>query len=153
MTVATITVPRPGNLARQLTDYFLSRIDAIPVDPDPCEHIYIPDFFPADFYSEMLVHLPEDKYFRQMRHVDALRPDGTSTQLYLDLYPEQMWFLPKKQRVFWSTLAKAMKARDLQEGFKRKFEKQLENALRRKDRFDELQSVPDFDARFGGLPD
>ena len=33
--------------------------------------------------------------------------------------------LPKKQRVFWSTLAQAMKAKKLQEAFKRKFEKQL----------------------------
>ena len=86
---ATMT-QRSINLARELTDYFVGRIDTIPVDPDPCEHIYIPDFFPAELYSEMIAQTPDDKYFREMRHVDALRPDGTSTRLYLDMYPEQM---------------------------------------------------------------
>ncbi len=105
---------------------FIARIDASALETHPFDHVCLRDLFPAGFYRQLLASLPAVERFHELRHRDALRPDGSSTRLRLYLYPEQLRSLPTKVRECWLPVARLLSSRELQEVFKRKFRRALE---------------------------
>lgn len=105
---------------------FIASIDRAPLESQPCDHISLRDLFPPAFYRQLLDSVPPVKYFHELRHRDAIQPDGTSARLRLYLYPEQLWFLPAALRARWAPLAHLLMSKTLEDAFKRKFQSALE---------------------------
>lgn len=117
MAVPTIALNKPG---------FIAQIDRAALESQPFDHVCLRDLFPSDFYRQLLSSIPGREHFHELRHRDALRADGRSTRLRLYLYPEQLWLLPAAVRARWLPLARLLGSRELQEAFKRKFRRALE---------------------------
>jgi hypothetical protein len=105
---------------------FIASIDCAALETQPCDHISLRDLFPPAFYRQLLDSVPPVQHFHELRHRDAIQPDGRSARLRLYLYPEQLWFLPAALRARWSPLARLLMSKALEDAFKRKFQRALE---------------------------
>jgi hypothetical protein len=109
----------------------VARIDATPVERAPFAHVYVDEIFPPAYYATLLDRLPSTRRYRELRHRDAMRPDGRSTRRKLYLHPEHIMLLPRELRAFWGPLARQLRGRALQEALKRKFREDLERRFGR----------------------
>jgi hypothetical protein len=108
-----------------------ARVDATPLQTAPFDHIYMDRVFPPGYYARMLRMLPATDRYRELRHRDALQPDGRSARRKFYLFPEHVMLLPREQRAFWLALSRQLRSRALQEAFKRKFRGALERRFGR----------------------
>jgi len=92
----------------------------------PFDHIFMEHVLDPATYAALLEAMPDRRFYHELEHRDALRPDGRSTRLRMYLYPELLWRLPAKQRRSWLPVAKALCSQPLQDAFKRKFRTALE---------------------------
>lgn len=105
---------------------FIASIDRATLETQPCDHVSLRDLFPPAYYQQLLDNVPPIRYFHELRHRDAIQPDGTSARRRLYLYPEQLWFLPSALRARWAPVAKLLMSAKLEDAFKRKFQRALE---------------------------
>jgi len=96
--------------------------------------------FSDELYTTILKHLPEDRFFVELRHSDAIRPDGTSSRLVLPLQKKMMSKLNPEQRDFWSELDAIMCARELRDIFKGRLEPELRRRF--KCSLDQVPAIP-----------
>jgi hypothetical protein len=104
----------------------VGRVESTPLQTAPFDHIYLEDLFSPEFYRRLLDHLPETRRYRELRHREAMQPDGHSARRKFYLLPEHIMWLPAGQRAFWRELSRALRSRALQEAFKSKFRAALE---------------------------
>jgi hypothetical protein len=117
-------------------------VDRAELRHDPFDHIYMEQVIgPAD-YTRLLDHLPAREVFHELRHKDALGPDGVSTRLRLYLYPELLRRLPKAVRDAWLPVAEALTSAGLELAFKRRFRDALEARFARPAEAIRLYPVP-----------
>jgi len=107
-------------------------IDKSVLQKAPFDHVYLQDVFSERQYLDILSNLPESNIYREFKHPDALRPDGSSTRLRVFLYPEMLGFLPPRSRQTWRAVSKALRSTRVQAAFKRKFRAALEARFGRK---------------------
>jgi hypothetical protein len=119
--------PAPVDLAVDL----VAVVEATPLETKPFDHIYMRDIFPPTFYAALLDRLPATGRYRELRHRDAIRPDGRSARRKFYLFPEQIMLLPSNHRSLWLSLCKQLRSRELQEAFKRRFRGALERRFGR----------------------
>jgi len=112
--------------SEELTDQLAETVARAPLQSEPFEYIYMESAFAPRTYARVLALLPDKRHFHELRHKDAMRPDGSSTRLRMYLYPERLWFLPQAQRGFWLAVSRAMRSAPLQNAFKHKFRQPLE---------------------------
>ena len=93
--------------------------------------------FSDELYSAILKYLPEDRFFIELLHGDAMRPDGTSSRLVLPIQKKMISGLDRESYDFWLELSAIMCAPELRDIFKAR----LESDLRR--RFEcSLEQIP-----------
>jgi hypothetical protein len=92
----------------------------------PFDHIAMEDVLDPTTYDSVLDAIPDRGFFHQLRHADALRPDGTSTRLRMYLFAELLRKLPRQQRRLWTEVSAALRSPKLEQAFKDKFRSALE---------------------------
>lgn len=117
--------------APDVTVDLAARVDATPLQTQPFDHIYMEDVFPPAYYARLLELLPATRRYRDLRHRDALQPDGRSARRKFYLFPEHIALLPREQRALWWELSRQLRSRALQEAFRRKFRAALERRFGR----------------------
>ncbi|MCP5539376.1 MAG: hypothetical protein H7A52_04445 [Akkermansiaceae bacterium] len=100
--------PEPHPDTARVRAAVLAAIGAAPVEADPFFHLTFQNVFPADVYAALHEHLPADDAYEELRHRDALRPDGSSARLHLILTPQSLAKLPDPIRAFWTPLHAAL---------------------------------------------
>lgn len=108
-----------------------ARIDGATLETAPFTHIYLEDVFSPVEYRTILDHLPETRRYRELRHREAMQPDGRSARRKLYLFPEQLAWLPATQRAVWTAVSSALRSRVVHDAFKRKFRASLEQRFGR----------------------
>jgi hypothetical protein len=98
---------------------------------EPCTHTYFEHVFSDEVYAQIIQSLPPRGSFHELRHRDAMLPDGSSTRLRLYLFPENLWRVPRPQRALWREVARALMSDAVQDGFKNKFRDALERRFGR----------------------
>jgi len=93
----------------------------------PFDHIYMEQVLDPGDYESLLAAMPDRRFYHELSHLDAMRADGSSTRLRMYLYPELLWRLPAEERRAWMPVARALCSRRLEEAFKRKFQRTLED--------------------------
>jgi hypothetical protein len=93
---------------------------------DPFDHIYMRPVLDPASYEALLQALPNRSSYRELKHRDALREDGSSTRLRMYLFPELVKKLPVNQQQIWLPVARALRSRALELALKRKFRAALE---------------------------
>jgi len=126
-----ISEPGRSDAAVALVADLVGRVEDSLLQTTPFPHTYLEHVFPREYYCQLLDRLPGVHRYRELRHRDALLPDGRSARRKFYLYPEHMLLLPGDQRALWLSLSHALRARRLQDAFKRKFQVALERRFGR----------------------
>jgi hypothetical protein len=104
----------------------VAAVDRSTLRKHPFDHIVMKDVLDPESYRALLAAMPDRQFYHELRHQDALRPDGSSTRLRLYLFPELLRRLPTEQRRMWTTMAAALSSAPLEVAFKHKFRSALE---------------------------
>jgi hypothetical protein len=109
----------------------VGRVQSSALEMTPFDHVYLEDLFSPEDYRRLLGHLPETRRYRELRHREAMQPDGHSARRKFYLFPEHIMWLPSGQRAFWRELSRLLRSRALQDAFKSKFRAALEERFGR----------------------
>jgi hypothetical protein len=101
-------------------------IASVPLITEPFDHIFCGRVFPAAFYPALLANLPTNELFDEIRHADALQPDGKSARLSFELRDDKIATLPAGQKEFWQEMARHLLSSEVECAFKTKFQNALE---------------------------
>lgn len=104
----------------------VDRVDASALEAVPFDHVYLDGVFSRGTYDRLLAHLPETSRYRELRHREAMRPDGRSARRKFYLFPEHIALLPPAQRAVWLEVSRVLRSLALQDALKRKFRRALE---------------------------
>lgn len=112
----------------RLIGHLVRRIDAAPFFEAPFAHLTLADFFPAHIYEAMLRGLPRGSAYQALpgRNGVNLKPDGSSTRVKIDLFPELVRRLPAEQREIWRVVGAALCSAPVREAFMRRLAPGLE---------------------------
>ena len=120
--------PHTFDLASEGVEHsFVAAVDRSALRHDPFDHIYMEQVLDAGHYEALLAAMPDRRFYHELSHRDAIRPDGSSTRLRMYLYPELLSGLPPRQREVWMPITRALCSRQLEDALKRKFRAALEN--------------------------
>lgn len=112
----------------QTGQYLSERIRDTPLNTRPFGHLELVSPFDPALYPEILDNLPDSEMYRELRHNDALLPDGRSARLKFDLLPANIDRLPGSQKTFWHEMARQMKSSLVSSAYAHKFEDALKRA-------------------------
>lgn len=87
--------------AQRVLNHMVRSVENVKLLTDPFEHFYLDEVFPPDFYPRLLQSLPENRFYEELPHKDAMLPNGHSARLQLKLEEAQIQKLPEPLRAFW----------------------------------------------------
>jgi hypothetical protein len=119
-------LPSPAPDALRLSRHLAQVVETARLESTPFHHVYLREIFPSGFYQTLLARLPATRRYREMRHRQAMRPDGRSARRKFYLFPEHVMLLPAEQRAFWLPIARQLRSRELHDAFKHLFRGALE---------------------------
>jgi hypothetical protein len=107
---------------KNLIDYVVSSIEAGKAFEEPFFHLEFDRVFPEDVYEEILEALPSAADYRPLpgRGGGNLLPDGSSTRVKIDLFPEYTRHLPEQKREVWDLVGRALCSSEVQAAFMRR---------------------------------
>jgi hypothetical protein len=105
--------------ANALVEAVIANIKAGRAVERPFFHLQFDRVFPDDIYARMIAAMPAAADYRPLpgRNNGNIRPDGTSTRVKIDLFPEYIRHLaPDKLRI-WDVVGRALCSREVQAAF------------------------------------
>jgi hypothetical protein len=115
-----------SSLRAVLLSHLLDVVEQTPFQSEPWDHVSLSPIFPAEIYPEVMRHLPETRYYGELKHSDARLPSGESARRKLELRPAPLRQLSEPARTFWTEIAAAFHSPELQHAFSRRFSAVLE---------------------------
>lgn len=120
----------PKEECREFLEPLLAAVNAAEVVTDPFVHIQLSSVFPETTYRALLAHLPEHQHYQELRHADAIQPDGSSARLRFGFGDKEMATLPPEQRAFWQRVLQALRDPSLEKAFREKLKAGLHERFR-----------------------
>lgn len=105
--------------ATALVEAVVANIKAGRAVETPFFHLQFDRVFPDDSYAQMIAAMPAAADYRPLpgRNKGNIRPDGTSTRVKIDLFPEYIRHLaPDKLRI-WDVVGRALCSQQVQAAF------------------------------------
>lgn len=115
---------------REFLEPLLAAVTAAEVCKEPFVHIRLAGVFPEAVYRALLAHLPQDASYHELRHDDAIQPDGKSARLRFSFGDKEMAALPPEQRAFWQRVLLALRDPALEQAFREKLKTGLHERFR-----------------------
>jgi hypothetical protein len=113
---------------QKLIDDVVASIEAAKAVEKPFFHLEFDRVFPDDVYANMIRLMPVAADYRPLpgRGGGNLLPDGSSTRVKIDLFPEYTRHLPGEKRELWDLVGRALCSQAVQSAFMRKLAPGLE---------------------------
>ena len=107
---------------QKLTDYVVASIEAAKQVEKPFFHLEFGRVFPDDVYANMIRLMPVAGDYRPLpgRGGGNLLPDGSSTRVKIDLFPEYTRHLRGEKRELWDLVGRALCSQAVQSAFVRR---------------------------------
>jgi hypothetical protein len=99
--------PASGS-AQSVEQQLTAAVDRSELRHQPFDHVYMLSVLDPGTYEALLASMPDRRFYRDLKHGDAMRADGSSTRLRLYLYPELVTRFPEAQRRAWLPIARAL---------------------------------------------
>lgn len=119
-----------SSLTRELTRHAVASIEAADRFSLPFPHIFFRDFFPKDFYADLIKSIPTEGY-------DPIKGDGT--RMALRLYGDNVAKVDPELRAMWAAVSETLTSREVENVIRR----QLQEGLEIRARGDKVASVGD----------
>ena len=118
----------PSSLARELIGHAVASIDASDRYSLPFPHIFFRDFFPNDFYADLIKSIPTEGY-----------APITGARLALRLYGDNIGKVDADVREMWAAVSETLTSPEVEDAIRR----QLHEGLEIRARGDKVNSVED----------
>src|SRR5579871_836261 len=116
MNVAETEVAR-SHIVEELVAHAIASIEAAKYSSAPFPHIVFRNFFPDDFYRELIRNIPTQGY-------DPIT--GTGTRMALRLYGENVNQIEPEQRTAWAAVSAMLASKEVEDVIRRKLHEGLE---------------------------
>ena len=107
----------PSDLADELTAHAVASIEAADHSPFPFPHIFFRNFFPADFYRDLVRSVPSEGY-------DPIT--GTGTRMALRLYGDNVGKIEPAVRPAWAAVSAMLTSKEVEQAIRKKLHDGLE---------------------------
>lgn len=124
----------------QLVTHIVSRIEAAPVDAEPCANLFMEGMFPPHVYEALLAALPPDGALDPIDHPEARTADGRTTRYLLDLTRDSLARLDPEEQPFWQAMIEMFTSPRIAQALVAKFAPALRDRFG--DTMPELVAVP-----------
>jgi hypothetical protein len=113
---------------KNLTDSVVASIEAGKASTEPFYHLEFDRIFPDDVYTAIVDAMPVAADYRPLpgRGGGNILPDGRSTRVKIDLFPEYTRHLPDDKRQVWDLVGRALCSSEVQAAFMRRLAPGLE---------------------------
>ena len=115
--MSTSVSPNTSSTTRELIDHAVASIEASDCFSMPFPHIFFRDFFPKDFYAEMINALPEGGFERIT---------GSGTRMALRLYGENIGKIDGHLRDMWTSVSETLTAPEVENAIRVQLNQGLE---------------------------
>ncbi len=122
--------PPPKNEGREILEPLLASVNGAEVRTEPFVHLHLAQVFSDSVYRGLLAHLPEDRHYTELRHADAIQPDGRSARLRFAFGGKEIAALPPEQRIFWQRMLVALRDPALEKALREKLKPGLHERFR-----------------------
>ncbi|MSQ58080.1 MAG: hypothetical protein EXR36_00085 [Betaproteobacteria bacterium] len=113
--------------SKEIGDHLAAVIDRTRLEHAPFDHMALEEIFPPEAYAELLAMLPQDHYYRELKHSDAIMAGGRSARLQFPLLAANIDRLPPAQRTFWKEIVAGLNAPKVEQAWRAKFNPVLES--------------------------
>lgn len=120
----------PKEEAREFLEPLLAAVNSAEVSTEPFVHLRLSNLLPEPVYRGLLAHLPDQEHYHELRHADAIQPDGKSARLRFSFGDKEMAALPPEQRAFWQRVLAALCDPLLEQAFRNKLKAGLHERFR-----------------------
>jgi len=125
---------------RTILQHLVDQIQSTPAESDPFFHFCFEKCFLESDYEKIQHHLPSIQSYRELRHKDALLPDGTSSRQQIILNPKAVASLPLAQQATWKAVQEALASETLQLALRKAHAPELKRRFGEK--FSEMKMEP-----------
>jgi hypothetical protein len=115
--MSAVPQAQTGSLTRELIDHAVSSIESADRFSLPFPHIFFRDFFPKDFYAEMLGSIPTEGF-------DRLNKEGTRKAVRL--YGDNIEKVDAGFRDLWESVSAMLTSREVEDAIRRQLHEGLE---------------------------
>ena len=111
-----------------LVEAVVANIEAGRAVERPFFHLELDRVFPEGVYARMIAAMPAAADYRALpgRNKGNIRPDGTSTRVKIDLFPEYIRHLAAEKLGIWDVVGRALCSAEVQAAFVRRLAPGLE---------------------------
>jgi hypothetical protein len=99
----------------QVVDHMVDAVDRAEAIDEPFSHLYMTGVFPEPIYMRFRDFFPADGVYKDLKHKDALRADGSSTRKVFPFGESRLEQLPPESRRFWTLIRDALSHPRLQQ--------------------------------------
>jgi hypothetical protein len=112
-----ISPVQSSGLVEELVSHAVASIEASDCFSLPYPHIFFRDFFPTDFYNDLVRNIPTQGY-------DPIT--GTGTRMALRLYGHHVDHIEPEQRTAWAAVSAMLASKQVEAAIRRKLHEGLE---------------------------
>jgi hypothetical protein len=137
----------PGTLSVDTSQIIRSIVQSVAqadFSRNPFAHFQMKNIFPADVYQLMVDDFPPAEVYHELRHKDALRPDGTSTRTMLEFFDDEFARLNDRQRKLWSSIRDALYSPEVKEAIFSHFREEIQARIEHEKQPLRLEKGDDF---------
>lgn len=128
--MSAVAKAETSSLTNELIDHAVTSIEAADRFSLPFPHIFFRDFFPKDFYADMIKSIPTEGY-------DPIKGDGT--RMALRLYGDNVGKIDKSLQEMWGAVSAMFTSPEVENAIRR----QLHEGLEIRARGDKVSSPDD----------
>lgn len=114
--MSAVATVETSSLARELIGHAVASIEAADCFSLPFPHIFFRDFFPKDFYAEMIKSIPTEGY-------DPIKDNGT--RMALRLYGENVGKVDANVRDMWAAVSAMLTSTEVEDAIRRQLHEGL----------------------------
>jgi len=117
-------------LIEDIEQALIYRVTNATVYDYPYPHVYIQDIFPADYYQEILDHLPADEHYVCISDTGRVKGERYAARFVIDLSTSTLEQLSPALREFWQTCARYLLGGPFLGGLMTRFKHPIEERFR-----------------------
>ena len=91
-----------------LVDHYLKALEASEVKHQPFCYLFATDLFPSDVYSHLTKAMESVSGYKNLKHKDAMREDGSSTRQVIPFNEDYLGRMSESDKEFFSLIKEAL---------------------------------------------